>query len=66
MLSTQVAPVRLVHLVLRNYRLMIALVVALSANTSDAQIMTRVGSEWKTISTLTEVCGPIAIHLVCF
>lgn len=30
--------------------------VALSANTSDAQIMMRMGSEWKTISTLTEVC----------
>jgi len=28
--------------------------VALSANTSDAQIMTRIGSEWKTTSTLTE------------
>ena len=36
--------------------LIIMLVVALSANTSDAQIMMRMGSEWKTISTLTEVC----------
>ena len=36
--------------------LILALVVALSANTSDAQIMMRMGSEWKTISTLTEVC----------
>lgn len=53
--------------------LIITLVVALSANTSDAQIMMRTGSEWKTISTLTEVCedmrhGPpdfvlILIHL---
>lgn len=45
-----------VHLMLRNRQLIITLVVALSANTSDAQIMTRVGSEWKTTSTLTEVC----------
>jgi actin related protein 2/3 complex subunit 1A/1B len=45
-----------VHLVLRNRQLIITLVVALSANTSDAQIMTRMGSEWKTTSTLTEVC----------
>jgi hypothetical protein len=54
--STQIAPVRLDYLALRNRPLIITLVVALSANTSDAQIMTRVGSEWKTISTLTEVC----------
>ena len=57
--STQIAPVRLVDLVLRNRRLIVTLVVALSANTSDAQIMTRVGAEWKTTSILTEVCAHI-------
>ena len=41
---------------LRKPSLIVTLVVALSANTSDAQIMMRMGSEWKTISTLTEVC----------
>ena len=57
--STQIAPVRLIYLVPRNRQLIVTLVVALSANTSDAQIMTRVGSDWKTTSILTEVCAHI-------